>query len=87
MGIVEGREVRGKWWTDHGFSWKLTKRVVSKSVYVVTKDNITISYEIPNEDKMDMKRFMEGPAGFTHYWDLHLEYRKLRNEAKKKGLI
>lgn len=75
-----------KWWTDHGFSWKLTKRFVSKSVYAVTKDDITVNYEIPNNGKMDIKQLMEGPAGFTHYWEMYLQCLKLRKEAEEKGL-
>ena len=76
-----------QWWTDHGFTWKLTKRFVSKSVYAVTKDDITLNYEIPNDSRLDIHGFMEGPAGFDHHWMLYVEYCKLCEQAKGQGLI
>ena len=73
-----------QWWTDHGFTWALKKRFISKSVYSVTKDGITMEYELPNEYRMDIKLFMEG--GFTAHWKLNKEYLTLLEEAKVKGL-
>ena len=74
------------WWTEHGFTWELKKRFVSFSVYAVTKDGMTMQYEIPNVERMDIKKFMEGPAGFTYHWKLNTEYQTLLKEAKDKGL-
>lgn len=74
------------WWTEHGFSWKLTKRFISKSVYAVTKDGVTVNYEIPNEARMNIRKYMEGPAGFTHYWEMYLQCMMLRKEAEEKGI-
>lgn len=74
-----------KWWTEHGYSWTLKKRFISKSVYEISKDGITHDYEVPNA-KIDMKRFMEGAAGFTHYWNMLIEYHRLLHEAKCAGL-
>lgn len=75
------------WWTEHGFSWKLMKRFVSKSVYAVTKDGVKLTYEIPNDPNMNIRKFMEGSSGFVHYWELNLQCLKLRKEAEEKGLI
>ena len=74
------------WWTQHGFTWELKRRFVSYSGYAITKDNITVYYEIPNNGRMDIKKFMEGIGGFTEFWKLNTEYQSLLEEAKAKGL-
>ena len=74
-----------RWWTQHGYDWKLMKRFISKSVYAVTKGDLTVNYEIPNGN-LDMHRFMEGPAGFTHYWQIQKDYRELLEHAKAAGI-
>ena len=75
-----------KWWTDHGFSWTLKKRFVSKSVYEISKDGVKMNYEIPNVGNMNMKDFMEGHAGFVKHWQTNIEYQKLLQEAKEAGI-
>lgn len=75
-----------KWWTDHGFTWKLIKRFISKSVYEVSKDGTTMNYEIVNVENSNMKLRMEGPAGFIAHWKLNLEYQALLERAKDAGI-
>ena len=74
------------WWTEHGYTWSLKKRFISKSVYEISKDGMTINYEIPNESRLDIKKFMEGAAGFTHWWAMNIEYQQLLRQAKEAGI-
>lgn len=74
------------WWTDHGFAWKLKKRFISKSVYEVSKDGTTLSYEIPNVANMNIKDYMEGSAGFVKNWEMNIKYQELLQQAKDAGL-
>ena len=55
-----------KWWAEHGYSAKLDSRMLTKSVYNVTKGGHTEKYEIPMQVK-DKKRFMEI---FEEFWVL-----------------
>ena len=75
------------WWTKHGYSWRLIKRFVSKSVYEVSDGETTVEYSIPNVANMNMKRFMEGPAGFTSYVELWKANKEANKAAKEAGLI
>lgn len=75
-----------KWWTEHGFTWTLKKRFISYSQYEVCKDGTAMLYDIPSTPGMNMKRFMEGPAGFSEAWNINVEYQQLFHEAKAKGL-
>lgn len=75
-----------KWWTDHGFTWALKKRFISYSSYEISKDGMTINYDISNTPNMNIKRFMEGPAGFTTAWNQHTVLNNLRQQAKEAGL-
>lgn len=72
-----------KWWTDHGFTWALKKRFTSYSRYEVCKDKATMTYDIPNVPGMDMKLFMEGPAGFMDGWNLYEQYKNMLCKANK----
>lgn len=55
-----------KWWRSHGFSVTLDSRMLSKSVYIVSKDGIKDKYEVPFRVK-DKAGFMRL---FEHYWAL-----------------
>ena len=79
-------EYAEKWWTEHGFAWKLVKRFISYSEYEVTKDDLTIKYQIQNIPRMNIKQFMEGPAGFTKCWEQHVTLKRLRKQTKTKGI-
>ena len=76
-----------RWWTDHGFTWKLKSRFISKSTYEVSKDGIEFECMIPNVGKINMKKFMEGPSGFTKQWEMNKEYLALKAQARAVGLI
>lgn len=76
-----------KWWTNNGFTWKLVKRFINYSEYEVTKDDLTVKYQIPNNGRMNIKQFMEGPAGFTKCWEQHVILEGLKKQAKAKGII
>ena len=54
-----------KWWKEHGFTAVLDSRMLTKSIYKITKDGITDKYEIPMAVK-DRKGFMEL---FQDWWD------------------
>ena len=54
-----------QWWKEHGFTAVLDSRMLTKSVYKITKDGITDKYEIPMTVK-DRKRFMEL---FQEWWN------------------
>ena len=71
-----------RWWTDHGFAWTLKKRFISYSQYEITKDDMTMYYEIPSVPNMNRKRFMEGPAGFTTAWEHHKLLHNLRMKVR-----
>lgn len=71
-----------KWWTDHGFTWTLKKRFISYSQYEVTKGDMTMYYEIPSVPNMNIKKFMEGPAGFTKAWEHKTLLHNLRMKVR-----
>lgn len=71
-----------EWWTDHGFTWVLKKRFISYSRYEIHKDDMMMEYDIPSVPNMKIKKFMEGPAGFTKAWEQHMLLNRLRQEVQ-----
>lgn len=67
-------------WKEHGFDAKLVKRYQSKSVYEISRDGLTDTYEIPYTVK-DFKGFMNQ---FHKCWDLLVEVNYLRKKLREK---
>lgn len=72
-----------RWWTEHGYTWTLKKRFISYSQYEISKDGMAITYDIPSTPGINMKKFMEGPAGFTASWSQHIILNDLRQQVKE----
>jgi hypothetical protein len=71
------------YWTEHEYTWKLTKRFVSKSVYEVSKDGYIIEYEVPSVERMNPEQFVKN---FEQYWILSVQYQKVLKQAKEAGI-
>ena len=37
-----------RWWTENGYTYKLTKRYLHKDVYTVSKNGVMVQFEIPD---------------------------------------
>lgn len=67
-----------KWWKEHGFTAVLESRMLTKSVYRVTKDGVTDKYEIPMTVK-DKKGFMEL---FQDWWNTLVKLNRMMEGRK-----
>ena len=66
-----------KYWHANGYSAKLVKRFVSKSVYEISKDGVIDKYEVPNAVK-DPTRYM---VNFERYWEILKDAVMLRKQV------
>jgi len=53
-----------KWFSDHGYQFRLLKRFISKSIYEVSKDGIACEYHVASK-VADPAGFMRG---FEQFW-------------------
>lgn len=65
-----------KWLDDNEYNGKILKQYVSKTVFEISKDDITDNFELPQGiDFKQIKSYMEQ---FQKNWDMLCELKKLR---------
>ena len=65
-----------KYWKEHGYTAVLDSRMLTKSVYRISKDGVEDKYEIPMAVK-DVKGFMEL---FEEWWSTLLKLKAMMDE-------
>lgn len=69
-----------KWFEENGFSGKVIKQYISKTIFEISKDGITDKFELSQGVVLkNIKRYMEQ---YEKSWNLLCELQRLRNEAK-----
>ena len=68
------------WFNKNGFSGKIVKQYVSKTIFEITKDDISDKFELPQgiafkNIKAYMKQFMKN-------WDMYCELYELRKHSE-----
>lgn len=68
-----------EWLNDNGFSGKLEKQYVSKTIFTIEKDDITETFELPQGIKnMNISKYMDQ---FSKNWKVLCELQKLRKQV------
>ena len=69
-----------EWLNDNGFSGKLEKQYVGKTIFTIEKNGITETFELPQGIKnMNISKYMEQ---FSKNWKVLCELQKLRKQVK-----
>ena len=69
-----------KWFEDNGFTGKIVKQYVTKTIFEISKDGITDRFELPQGVVFkNIKGYMEQ---YRRNWSINLELRNLRNKVK-----
>lgn len=69
-----------KWFEDNGFTGKIVKQYVTKTIFEISKDGITDRFELPQGVVFkNIKGYMEQ---YRRNWSINLELRDLRNKVK-----
>lgn len=69
------------WFNQHGFDGRLEKQFVSKSIFVISKDNITDKFELMQGVKnMDIRAYMNQ---YERNWKMLCELSELRKKVQK----
>lgn len=69
-----------KWFEDNGFTGKIVKQYVTKTIFEISKDGITDRFELPQGIVFkNIKGYMEQ---YRKNWSINLELRDLRNKVK-----
>ena len=69
-----------KWFEENGFTGKIVKQYVSKTIFEISKDGITDRFELLQGVVFkNIKRYMEQ---YRRNWSINLELRDLRNKVK-----
>lgn len=69
-----------KWFEDNGFTGKIVKQYVTKTIFEISKDGITDRFELPQGIVFkNIKGYMEQ---YRRNWSINLELRDLRNKVK-----
>lgn len=70
-----------KWFEENGYSGKIIRQYVSKTIFEISKDGITDKFELPQGIVFkNIKGYMEQ---YRHNWELTCELHKLRKEANE----
>ena len=73
-----------KWWLNNGYSFEIKKEWISKTVYIVRKDDKEWQFEVSNSQ---LKHFNKTMEMFQNNWDMYFELQRLKKLAKQKGVI
>ncbi len=69
-----------KWFEENGFTGKVVKQYVTKTIFEISKDGITDRFELPQGVVFkNIKGYMEQ---YRRNWSINLELRDLRNKVK-----
>ena len=69
-----------KWFEENGFTGKIVKQYVTKTIFEISKDDITDRFELPQGVVFkNIKGYMEQ---YRRNWSINLELRDLRNKVK-----
>lgn len=69
-----------KWFEENGFTGKIVKQYVTKTIFEISKDGITDRFELPQGVVFkNIKGYMEQ---YRRNWSINLELRDLRNKVK-----
>lgn len=70
-----------KWFEENGYSGRITKQYISKTIFEITKDGITDKFELSQGIVIkNIKGYMEQ---YRQNWDLLCELHRLRSETEK----
>lgn len=73
-----------KWLEKNGYSGRIIKQYVSKTIFEITKDGITDKFELPQGIVFkNIKGYMEQ---YRQNWDLLCELHRLKGEAKQRSV-
>lgn len=68
------------WFNKNGFSAKIVKQYVSKTIFEITKDDISDKFELPQGIAFkNIKAYMEQ---FMKNWDMYCELYELRKHSE-----
>lgn len=71
-----------KWLEDNGFTGKIVKQYISKTIFEIAKDGITDRFELPQGIVFkDIRGYMEQ---YKKNWELKLQVIELRNEVNRR---
>lgn len=71
-----------KWFEENGYSGRIIKQYISKTIFEITKDGITDKFELPQGIVIkNIKGYMEQ---YRQNWDLLCELHRLRSETEKQ---
>lgn len=74
-----------KWFEENGFTGKIVKQYVTKTIFEISKDGITDRFELPQGVVFkNIKGYMEQ---YRRNWSINLELRDLRNKVKDGAKI
>lgn len=70
-----------KWFEENGYSGKIVKQYVSKTIFEISKDEVTDKFELPQGIIFkNIKGYMEQ---YRHNWELICVLHKLRKETNE----
>lgn len=64
-----------RYWTGHGYTFKLYRRVISKDYYTVSKDGFDFKFEVYNSPGCPIKNQMRD---FERMWDIAYQVHLLK---------
>lgn len=69
-----------KWFEENGYSGRIIKQYISKTIFEIEKDGVTDKFELPQEIEFkNIKGYMEQ---YKKNWEMLCELQRLREEAK-----
>lgn len=69
-----------EWLNKNGFSGKITKQYITKTIFEISKNGITDRLEFP-QDLKNIRRYMEQ---FNRNWEILCELQQLRKAKEEK---
>ncbi len=63
-----------EWFNKNGFSGKITKQYITKTIFEISKNGVTDRFELP-QDLKNIPRYMEQ---FNRNWEIFCELQQLR---------
>lgn len=69
-----------RWFAENGYTGRIVKQYISKTVFEISKDGVTSKFEIPQGiDLKNVKKYMEQ---YRKNWKVLCELQDLRNQMK-----